>query len=156
MSQAGPTAADVWRRMGVAGEGALSERMGIVVLEAEPERVVLWMPVAGNTQPYGLLHGGASGVLAETAASIAAALYAGPHRVAVGIELNASHHRSAVDGEITAVATLLHGGRTTVTYAIDIARADGKRICTARVTCALRSQSTPSVQALLPTPPSWT
>ncbi|MEU6582334.1 hotdog fold thioesterase [Nocardia sp. NPDC046763] len=137
--------------MGVAGAGALSEYMRIEVLEAGPARTVLRMPVAGNTQPYGLLHGGASCVLAETAASIAAALHAGPGRSAVGIELNASHHRSAVSGHVTAVATQLHGGRTLVSYEVLIKDDSESRICTARVTCVVRAQS----HSALPAPPSW-
>ncbi|UFS96836.1 PaaI family thioesterase [Nocardia huaxiensis] len=150
-----PTAAidsDVWRRMGVTGEGALSERMGIEVLEAAATRTVLRMPVAGNTQPYGLLHGGASCVLAETAASISAALHAGPDRAAVGIELNASHHRSATSGAVTAVATRVHGGRSVVTYEVRIHDTTNRPICTARVTCLIRDSS----HSALPAPPTWT
>src|SRR5258708_27450286 len=92
--------------------------MGIKVLEASPERVVGTMPVAGNTQPYGLLHGGASCVLAESLGSLGAALHAGPGRVTLGIEISATHHRGAAGGEVTGVATLLHGGRTLTTYEI--------------------------------------
>lgn len=75
--------------------GALNERMGIELVEVTPDRVVATMPVEGNTQPYGLLHGGASVVLAETLGSVAAALHAGADRFAVGIDINATHHRSA-------------------------------------------------------------
>ena len=76
------------------------------------ERVVATMPVEGNTQPYGLLHGGASVVLAETLGSIGSALHAGPDRVAVGIDINATHHRAARPGSVTGVATPLHLGST--------------------------------------------
>ena len=81
--------------------------MGIEYLEAGPERVVAKMPVKGNTQPYGLLHGGASCVLAETLGSVGAALHAGAGRIAMGIEINATHHRSATEGYVTGVATRL-------------------------------------------------
>ncbi|MFG2072811.1 PaaI family thioesterase [Nonomuraea maritima] len=114
--------------------------MGIELLEAGPERVVGRMPVAGNTQPYGILHGGASAVLAETLGSVGAALHAGPDRIAMGIELNATHHRSASDGHVTGVATRLHGGRTLATYDIEITDEQGRRICTSRLTCMLRDR----------------
>src|SRR5215470_7098520 len=92
--------------------GTLVERMGIEIVTAAPERVVGTMPVTGNTQPYGLLHGGASCVLAETLGSLGAALHAGLDRMTMGIEINATHHNGARDGVVTGVATLLHGGRT--------------------------------------------
>jgi uncharacterized protein (TIGR00369 family) len=121
-----------------AGPDTLVSRMGIRILEASAERVVGSMPVAGNTQPYGLLHGGASCVLAETLGSLGSALHAGPDLVTVGIEISASHHRGAVGGEVTGVATLLHGGRTMTTYEIVISDDQGRRICTARLSCLLR------------------
>ncbi|GGO02194.1 hypothetical protein GCM10010116_04220 [Microbispora rosea subsp. aerata] len=116
----------------------LHQRMGIEILEAGAERVVGRMPVEGNTQPYGLLHGGASCVLAETLGSTGAALHAGPGRIAVGIEINATHHRSATSGHVTGVATRVHGGRTLATYAIEITDDEGRAVCTARLTCMLR------------------
>ncbi|WP_082310195.1 PaaI family thioesterase [Nonomuraea sp. SBT364] len=112
--------------------------MGIEFLEATAERVVGRMPVAGNTQPYGLLHGGASVVLAETLGSTAAAIHAGPGRIAMGIEINATHHRSATSGFVTGVATRLHGGRTLASYDIEITDEQGRRVCTSRLTCMLR------------------
>ncbi|WP_255205356.1 PaaI family thioesterase [Actinomadura sp. BRA 177] len=112
--------------------------MGVEYLEVSAERVVGRMPVKGNTQPYGLLHGGASVVLAETLGSAGSALHAGPGRVAVGIEVNATHHRAATDGYVTGVATRTHGGRTLATYDIVITDEDGRRVCTARLTCMLR------------------
>lgn len=96
------------------------------------------MPVEGNIQPYGLLHGGASCVLAETLGSTGAALHAGPGRGAVGIEINATHHRSATAGHVTGVATRIHGGRTLATYDIEITDDQGRRVCTSRLTCMLR------------------
>ena len=115
----------------------LVERMGITVQEASAERVVGTMPVAGNTQPYGLLHGGASCVLAETLGSLGAALHAGRDRVTMGIEIGATHHRAATSGSVTGVATRLHGGRTVASYEIVISDDQGCRVCTARLTCLL-------------------
>jgi 1,4-dihydroxy-2-naphthoyl-CoA hydrolase len=121
-----------------ASADTLSGRMGIKIIEAFPGRVVGTMPVAGNTQPYGLLHGGASCVLAESLGSLGAALHAGPDRVTVGIEISATHHRGATQGDVTGVATLLHGGRTLTTYEIVITDEQGRRVCTSRLTCLLR------------------
>ena len=115
----------------------LVERMGITILEATAQRVVGTMPVAGNTQPYGLLHGGASCVLAETLGSLGSALHAGLERVTVGIEISATHHRAASEGQVTGVASLLHGGRSVTTYEIVISDDRGRRVCTSRLTCLL-------------------
>jgi uncharacterized protein (TIGR00369 family) len=126
----------------IAREGAkgLASTLGIEILEASAERVVARMPVEGNTQPYGMLHGGASCVLAETIGSVGSALHAGPGRLTMGIEINASHHRSATEGYVTAVATQLHGGRTLASYEIIITDDRDRRVCTARLTCALRDR----------------
>jgi uncharacterized protein (TIGR00369 family) len=122
------------------GEGTLAHRMGIKILSASGSEVVATMPVAGNIQPFGLLHGGASCVLAETIGSLGAALHAGLGRVVVGIEISATHHRGVRDGEVTAVATLVHGGRTLATYDIVVTDAGGHRVCTSRLTCLIRDQ----------------
>ncbi|MBO3085734.1 PaaI family thioesterase [Cellulomonas fengjieae] len=113
----------------------LIERMGIEVIEVSAQRAVGTMPVAGNTQPYGLLHGGASAVLAETLGSYAAAAHAGEGRAAVGIELNATHHRSTRSGLVTGTATALHLGRTLASYQVVVEDEDGRPLCTARLTC---------------------
>jgi uncharacterized protein (TIGR00369 family) len=125
------------------GAGTLAERMGIVVLEASPTRVVGTMPVDGNTQPYGLLHGGASCVLAETLGSIGAALHAAEKHggITVGIDINATHHKGARRGLVTGVATPLHRGGSVATYEIVITDEGGDRVCTARLTCMLRRPS---------------
>jgi uncharacterized protein (TIGR00369 family) len=120
------------------GSETLPGRMGIKIVEASPQRVVGTMPVEGNTQPYGILHGGASCVLAETLGSLGSALQAGPGRYTVGIEINATHHRAARSGLVTGVATLVHGGRTMSTFDIVITGEDGKRVCTARLSCLHR------------------
>jgi uncharacterized protein (TIGR00369 family) len=120
------------------GAGGLNQRMGIRLSAASPDRVVGTMPVEGNTQPYGLLHGGASCVLAETLGSVASALHAGPDSLVLGVEINASHHRSAQSGTVTGVATSLHRGRTMATYEVVLTDEQDRRICTARITCAIR------------------
>ena len=123
---------------GMATEGTLLELMGIVVTEASPERVVATMPVKGNVQPYGLLHGGASCVLAESLGSIGSALHAaGYGKVAVGVDINATHHRAVREGVVTGVATPIYLGRTTTSYEIVITDEREKRVCTARITCQL-------------------
>ena len=119
------------------GMGALNERMGIELVEISPERVVATMPVEGNTQPYGLLHGGASVVLAETLGSVGSALHAVPDRLSVGVDINATHHRSATSGTVTGVATAVHLGRSMACYEVVITDEQDRRLCTARITCAL-------------------
>src|SRR5665647_855845 len=94
------------------GSGALDKKMGIEIVEASPQRLVATMPVEGNTQPLGLLHGGASVVLAESLGSIGTQLHAGPHRRVVGVDINATHHKSATKGIVTAVATAISLGKT--------------------------------------------
>ncbi|MHB9754374.1 PaaI family thioesterase [Streptomyces sp. BYX5S] len=118
--------------------GHLGTRMGIEVKEASAERVVGTMPVEGNTQPYGLLHGGASAVLAETLGSVGAMLHGGSGKIAVGVDLNCTHHRGARSGLVTGVATPLHRGRSTATYEIVITDEQDKRVCSARLTCMLK------------------
>ncbi|NNM44795.1 PaaI family thioesterase [Knoellia koreensis] len=117
---------------------SLLQRMQIEVLEASPERLVARMPVEGNTQPYGLLHGGASVVLAETLGSIGSALHAGPNRIAVGTDINATHHRAARSGFVTGTATALSLGNTLASYEIVVTDDQDRRVCTARLTCLIR------------------
>jgi len=119
------------------GMGALNDKMGIEIIEISPERVVATMPVEGNTQPYGLLHGGASVVLAETLGSIGSALHAMPDRLSVGVDINATHHRAATKGVVTGTATAIHLGRSSTAYEVVITDEDGRRVCTSRITCAL-------------------
>ncbi|TIC81025.1 hotdog fold thioesterase [Nocardioides sp. GY 10127] len=119
------------------GDGALNRRMGIELVEVTSDRVVATMPVEGNTQPFGLLHGGASAVLAETVASVAAGLAAWPDGVAVGVDLNATHHRSARSGVVTGTATPAHVGRSSSAWEVVITDDRGRRVCTARLTCSV-------------------
>jgi len=121
-------------------DGTLAGRMGIKIMSASASQVVATMPVDGNTQPYGLLHGGASCVLAETIGSLGAALHAGLGRIVVGIEISATHHRGAQEGLVTGVATLVHGGHTLATYDIVVTDSADRRVCTSRLTCLIRDQ----------------
>ena len=116
------------------GMGALNERMGIELVEVTPERIVATMPVEGNTQPYGLLHGGASVVLAESLGSIGSAIHAHPDRVAVGVDINATHTGSARSGLVTGVCTPVHLGRTLPVHEIVITDYQGRRCSTVRIT----------------------
>jgi 1,4-dihydroxy-2-naphthoyl-CoA hydrolase len=118
----------------------LIDRMGIKITEWDPVRTVGTMPVAHNRQYFGLLHGGASAVLAETLGSIAAWRCGMPDKVPVGVELSCSHHRSATDGEVTGVCTPLHRGRTVATFEIRVSDEQERLICTARLTCLLRDR----------------
>jgi 1,4-dihydroxy-2-naphthoyl-CoA hydrolase len=114
------------------GAGRLNEKMGVELVELSVERVVATMPVAGNTQPFGLLHGGAS------LGSLGSGLHAqGMGKMPVGVDINATHHRSATSGVVTGVATPVHLGRTTACYEVVITDERGKRVCTSRITCAL-------------------
>jgi len=120
------------------GMGVLHEKMGIRLTEVTAERIVATMPVEGNTQPYGLLHGGASCVLAEMLGSVGAANHGRRFgKVAVGVDINATHHRSETSGVVTGVATPAHLGRSSATFEIVISNEQGKRVCTARITCSL-------------------
>jgi 1,4-dihydroxy-2-naphthoyl-CoA hydrolase len=115
--------------------------MGIKIVEMSAERVVGTMPVEGNTQPIGLLHGGASAVLAETLGSLGAFTHGCTvgRPVAVGVDLNATHHKAVRQGTVTGVATPVHRGGTIATYEIVITDEGGARVCTARLTCLLRA-----------------
>jgi uncharacterized protein (TIGR00369 family) len=119
------------------GRGALDEKMGIEIVEASPQRLVATMPVAGNTQPLGLLHGGANVVLAESLGSIGTQLHAGPNRKIVGVDINATHHKSATDGIVTGTATAITLGKTLCCYQVEIVNEKGERTCTARITCLI-------------------
>ena len=114
--------------------GELDEKMGVRILEQSAERVVATMPVEGNRQSFGLLHGGASVAFAEALGSWAAVIHAGPGRSAVGVDINATHHRAARSGLVTGVATAIRLGRTIASHEIVLTDEDGNRICTARIT----------------------
>jgi 1,4-dihydroxy-2-naphthoyl-CoA hydrolase len=117
---------------------ALDEKLGIEILDWDPERVMARMPVAGNTQPYGLLHGGATCSLIETVGSYAAALGAGPDANVVGIELNASYLRQATSGHVTAVCRPAGSEVPLATFEVEVFDDDGKLTASGRITCMVR------------------
>ena len=116
----------------------LDDKLGIEIVDFDPDRLVATMPVEGNQQPFGLLHGGATCTLVETIGSWAAILGVGPERRAVGIELNASYVRSPRSGTITAVCTPVRRGRTLATFLVQVTDDEGRITATARLTCMIR------------------
>jgi uncharacterized protein (TIGR00369 family) len=116
------------------GMGALAERMGMEFLEFSTQRCVATMPVEGNTQPVGLMHGGAYVVLGESLGSMAANLHAGPGRLAVGVDINATHTRSATSGLVTGVCVPVHLGRSLTVHEIVVTDDHGRRCSTIRIT----------------------
>ena len=126
-------------RLITSGGGALAKKMGIEFVELSAEKSIARMPVEGNTQVVGLLHGGAHVVLGETLGSVSSAIHAGPERYAVGIEINATHSRSITSGWVTGTCTALVLGRTLVTHEIVMTDDDGRRLSTVRMTNMLRT-----------------
>jgi uncharacterized protein (TIGR00369 family) len=116
----------------------LDDKLGIRIVDYDPDRLVATMPVQGNEQPYGLLHGGATCALVETVGSWAAALHVGPDRQVVGIELNASYLRSATEGVVTAVCTPVRRGQTLATFLVEVSDEQGRPTATARLTCLVK------------------
>ena len=114
--------------------------MGVKYLELSAEHSVATMPVEGNRQVVGILHGGAHVVLGESLGSISSAIHAGPGRVAMGIEINASHSRSISTGLVTATCDALSLGRTLATHEIVIRDEEGRRLSTVRITNILRDK----------------
>ncbi len=117
--------------------GPLDDKLGIRIVDFTPDRLVATMPVEGNQQPFGLLHGGATCALVESVGSWAAVLNAGPDRKAVGVELNASYLRAATAGTVTAVCTPARIGRTLSTFLVEVTDERGRTTATARLTCAI-------------------
>jgi uncharacterized protein (TIGR00369 family) len=126
--------------MKLRGIGALAEKMGIELKEVSAERTVATMPVEGNTQPLGILHGGAHVVLAESLGSIAANVHAHPWGYAVGIELNASHHSSASEGIVTGTCTAVKLGKSLTTHEVKMTDEKGNLLSTVRITNFLRAK----------------
>lgn len=142
-----PQSRDITAEVQSIGMGALGDRMGITLVSASIDSqglatISATMPVEGNTQPYGLLHGGASAVLAETLGSIASGITAfnriGEGTLVVGIDLNCTHHKSARDGVVMGVAQMISAGNTMLSSEIVITNAQGERICTSRLTAMAR------------------
>jgi uncharacterized protein (TIGR00369 family) len=122
------------------GMGLLAAKMGIEMIEFGIDRAVATMPVEGNTQPADLLHGGAYVVLGETLGSMSANLHAGDERLAVGIEINATHTRSATSGVVTGVCTPIHLGRSLTTHEIVVTDDQGRRCSTIRITNLIKER----------------
>lgn len=115
--------------------GELDEKMGVEILEESAEKVVARMPVAGNRQSLGLLHGGAMVSLAEAVGSWAALIHASTFgKAVVGADINATHHASGRSGYVTATAIAIRLGRTLCSHQIVITDDEGRRLCTARIT----------------------
>ena len=114
----------------------MDKYLDVEVTEIGDDFVIAKMPVTEKTkQPYGILHGGASCVLAESVGSIAAALIMdGEKKYPVGIEINANHISSPTDGHIYAKAVPVHIGGSTSVWNIDISDDNGKRVCFSRFT----------------------
>ena len=118
----------------------LNTKIGLNLVEVSERRVVGTIPVDGNRQPYGLLHGGANAVLAEALGSMVAALNAGPDKIALGFELSCTHHRGVRAGTVTGTAVPVHVGRGTITTEIVLTDDSGRRTCTARLSCIVRDR----------------
>ncbi len=137
---------DAARMVSVANEflhatSMLMTKLGMEFLEIGPERMVARIPVEGNTQPYGILHGGATAALCETIASVGTALLVGPERPVMGLELNVNHVRSVRHGFVTATGTPLHVGRTTAVWNMDVRDDEGRLCAVSRLTLAIRPGS---------------
>lgn len=124
----------MWPMLAAHGVGSLVEKLGIKFLEITRDRVVATMPVEGNGQVAGILHGGASVALAETLGSFAAAVHGAGAKKPVGVDISATHHRAGVSGLVTGVCTPIHLGRTLTTHEIVISDESGRRVCTSRIT----------------------
>ncbi|MDP9343160.1 MAG: PaaI family thioesterase [Actinomycetota bacterium] len=116
----------------------LMDRLGIEWLELDPDRIVARIPVAGNTQPYGVVHGGATAALCETVGSFGTALVAGFDRISVGIALTVNHLRSVREGHITATGVPLHVGRSTAVWDMRVEDDEGRLVAVSRLTLAIR------------------
>jgi uncharacterized protein (TIGR00369 family) len=120
--------------------GPLADKMGIKLLELSAERSVATMPVAGNTQPIGLVHGGAYVVLGESLGSTSANVHAHPNGYAVGIEINATHHKSATSGIVTGTCTAIKLGKTLTSHEIKVTDEAGELLSTIRITNLIREK----------------
>jgi uncharacterized protein (TIGR00369 family) len=115
--------------------GELDQKLGVSILEQSAERVVATMPVVGNRQSVGLLHGGASMALGEALGSWAAMIHASSlGKVVVGLDVNGTHHRSAREGVVTGIATAISLGRRITSHEVIIFNEAEDRLCTVRIT----------------------
>jgi uncharacterized protein (TIGR00369 family) len=128
------------------GNGRLNDKMGVQLVEVSAERVVATMPVEGNTQPFGLLHGGATAALCETVGSIGTSIHVGLERIPVGIQLSVNHLRAVRTGKVTATGVPVHIGRTTALWDILVEDDEGRRVAAGRLTLAIRD-ATPGARS---------
>lgn len=131
---------ELYARLVETNGGALTTKMGVEYLELSAEHSVATMPVLGNTQVVGILHGGAHVVIAESLGSVSSAIHAGPGRLAMGIEINATHSRSIASGLVIATCDALVLGRTLCTHEIVMRDEEGRRLSTVRMTNILRDR----------------
>jgi 1,4-dihydroxy-2-naphthoyl-CoA hydrolase len=136
-----PASSNAYELMKERGLGPLAQKMGIELIELSAEKAVATMPVLGNTQPIGLLHGGAHVVLAESLGSFAANVHAHPWGFAVGIELNASHHSSISEGLVTGTCVAVKLGKSLTTHEIKMTDEAGRLLSTVRITNYLRPKA---------------
>ena len=122
------------------GGGELTRKLGIELLEISATKSVARMPVEGNRQVVGILHGGAHVVLGETLGSMSAAVHAGPGRYVVGIDINATHTKSVSSGWVTGTCTAISLGRTICVHEVVMTNDAGERLSTVRITNLLRDQ----------------
>jgi uncharacterized protein (TIGR00369 family) len=121
--------------------GGAAKLLDIEITEMSGDRVIATMPVTDkHHQPFGVLHGGVSVVLAESVASVGAYLAAPEGYVAMGIEINANHIRAVRSGTLTATATPVHRGRSTHVWQVEIKSDNDKLICVSRCTLAIVKQ----------------
>jgi 1,4-dihydroxy-2-naphthoyl-CoA hydrolase len=114
--------------------GALAHAMGIQITEFTRDQIVATMPVTGNTQTFGIMHGGAYVVLGESLGSLHANLMAPEGKIGVGIDVNATHTGAAADGQVTGVCRPIHLGSSLSVHEIAITNEDGRRCSTIRIT----------------------
>ncbi len=138
----GVTAEDAVRLANDASRGTILEKLGVEWLEVGTARIVARMPVDGNTQPYGILHGGATATLCESVASFGSAVLAGLDKMVVGIELNVNHIRSVREGHVTATGVPLHMGRNVAVWDMRVHDDLGRLVAAARLTLAIRRPHT--------------
>lgn len=115
----------------------LDRKLGLVLTELSADRVVGSIPISGNEQPFGMLHGGASAALVETLASMGAMAHGHPGRAGVGVDLNITHLRRARGTHVTGTATAVHLGGSVVTYQVDVRDDEGTLTATGRLTCQM-------------------
>jgi uncharacterized protein (TIGR00369 family) len=118
--------------------GTLMEKLGLEFLEIGVKRLRARIPVQGNTQIYGILHGGATAALVETIGSYGTAVVVGLDKIVTGVELNVNHIRAVKEGWVTATAEPLHVGRTTAVWDMRIHDDEGRLVAAGRLTLMIR------------------